>query len=58
MFGLFKKKPVENVKPEIFHCVICNGRYREADIDFFVSRRLSKNICVRCAEYIKNNALK
>ena len=58
MFGLFKKKPEKNIKPQIINCVICNGNYREEDIDFFASRRLSKNVCVRCAEYLKKKTNK
>lgn len=56
MFDFFKKKTVEVVKPQIFHCVICNGNYYKEDIDFLESRKLSKIICVRCVEYIKKNS--
>ena len=46
---------MEEEKVNICQCYICKGNYREEDIDFFESRRLSKDICVRCVEYIKEN---
>jgi len=55
MFNFFKKKVVENVKPRIFHCHMCKGNYYREDIDFLESRKLSKIICIKCAEYIKGN---
>lgn len=53
MFNFFKKKIVENIKPKIYNCVMCNGNYYEEDIDFLTSRRVDKNICMRCVEYIE-----
>ena len=53
MFNLFKKKPIEKIKPEIFNCIICNGNYRREDIDFLASRKAGNNVCVGCAEYTK-----
>ena len=55
MFDFFKKKTVEKEKPKLYNCVMCNGNYREEDIDFLISKEIGKNICIRCAEYIKDN---
>ena len=37
---------------------MCNGSYFKENIDFLVSRKLGKNICIRCAEFIENNLKK
>ena len=55
MFGLFKR--ADEAKSEIFRCVICNRRFREEDIDFFKSRQMGKNICIRCVEFIKKGVV-
>ena len=53
MFNFFKRKTIEDEKLEIHRCSMCNGSYFEENIDFLVSRKLGKNICIRCAEFIK-----
>ena len=60
MFNFFKIKELASkyANLEIFHCFVCNGNYYEENIDFFVSRRLSKSVCVRCVEYMKDNSNK
>jgi len=55
MFNFFKKKTVKIEKPKLYNCAMCNGNYREEDIDFLVSKKIGKSICIRCAEYIKGN---
>ena len=53
MFNFFKRKTIEDKRLEIYRCVMCNGNYHKEDIDFLVSRKLGKNVCIRCAEFIK-----
>ena len=54
MFNLFKRKTIEDKKLEIYRCLMCNGNYHKEAIDFLVSRKLGKNVCIRCAEFIKS----
>jgi len=54
MFNLFKRKTIKDEKLEIYRCLMCNGSYFKENIDFLVSRKLGKNVCIRCAEFIKN----
>jgi hypothetical protein len=53
MLKILKKKIIIENKPELYHCSVCKGNYdKKEDLDFWVSRRLNKDICKRCAEYI------
>jgi len=58
MFDFLRKKIAKDEKPKLYNCAMCNGNYKEEDVDFLVSKKLGKNICIRCAEYIKGNSNK
>ena len=53
MFNFFKRKTTEDKRLEIYRCLMCNRNYFEENIDFFESRKVSKYVCIRCAEFIK-----
>jgi len=47
---------IASEKTKLYHCSICKRNYRgKEDIDFSESIKASKNICVMCAGYVKED---